>query len=354
MGMVVCGNRFIKLSFITSSLNLLISIVEKVKMELLLNKIDEVLEDLDSVVSKGMDEKLNEAEAAEVLATLLFEITNASPQNKLVEVRDYNQIKDKSTFRYSGQADTLFNEGLMPEDVYEGLKEVMPNGTRHVGPSYLRVKGLLTHQKIRTFFGTQMAFVLRDYLQKNPLAKDDGFVVFIPNMTGGVWIGDESRRQAEVFLKDHKVWPFTPYMRETRKAIEVKTADAKLSDYVEGPMPSIENTSAIMCFEELRTSAETTKNATSTYRTFGYNDKNDVRIVETCVFDYRHPSGVERLRRLGVDGVYSIGGSIFFDVSRDLGYISETQHHTAIEWLNDPWNFTRNVLPHMKRIATAK
>lgn len=320
-------------------------------MELLLDKIDEVLDNLDSIVSRGMEEKLSEAETAEVLSTLLFEITNTSPPNKLVEVRDYDDIRDKGTFKYAGQADTLFKEGLMPQHIYHGLKEVMPDDTKHVGPSYLRVKGLLTHQLVRTFFGTQIAFMIRDYLREKQLSKQDRYLVFIPNMTGGVWIGDETRRQSEKILTDNKVWPFTPYARETRKVVEVVSSGDKLVNYVEGPLPSQQNTSAIFCFEELRTSAETTKNATNIYRAFGYDDKNDVRIIETCLFDYRHPSGVERLRRLGVDGLYLVGGKVFFDVSKKLGYISDSKYKTAMDWLTNPWDFTGKVLPDMKVLA---
>lgn len=332
-----------------SNLNLLTTISRKDNMkELLLDKIEEVLDDLDSIVQKGLKEKLSEEETTKVLATLLFEITNVSPENKLVEVRDHEAIKSKGTFKYSGQADTLFKEGIMPEDVYEGLKGMGID--RHVGPSYLRVKGLITHQPTRRFFGKQMAFVIRDYLRKNPLSKQDGFIVSIPNMTGGVWIGDETRRQLEN-ISEYKVWSATPYARETRKAIDVISPADKLVNYVEGLLPSPQNTSLILCFEELRTSAETTKNATSIYRGFGYTEENGVRIVETCVFDYGHPAGIQRLKRLGVDRLYLVDGKVFFDVSRELGYISDSQYQTAIDWLNDPWSFTRKVLPDLKRLA---
>jgi len=310
--------------------------------------IEDVLGSLDQDIQKGLKEKLSEEEITRILATLLFEANKIFP-DKLVEVRDYEVIKSKGTFKYAGQSDTLFKEGLMPEDVHKRLKDIGLD--RHIGPSYLRVKGLLTHQLTRTFFGKQMAFVIRDYLRNNPPHNLDGFIVCVPNMTGGVWIGDESRRQLENVLADYKVWSSTPYVRETRKPIDAISSKEKFVDYVEGLMPSPEDTSVILCFEELRTSAETTQNATKIYRSFGYTEENGVRIVETCVFDYGHPAGVERLRRLGVDRLYLVEGRKFFDVSRKLGYISNSQYLTATDWLTSPWEFTRKVLPSVKKIA---
>jgi hypothetical protein len=309
---------------------------------------EDILGNLDPTFHKGLKEKLSEKEITEVLATLLFEANKTSP-DKLVEVRDYEAIKSKGTFKYAGQSDTLFKEGLMPEDVYKGLKDIGLD--RHIGPSYLRVKGLLTHQPTRTFFGKQMAFVIRDYLRDNPVHNLNGFVVCIPNMTGGVWIGDETRRQLENVLAKYKVWPSTPYVRETRKPIDAISPGEKFVDYVEGLMPSSKDTSVIFCFEELRTTAETSQNATKVYRRFGYGEESGVRIVEACVFDYGHQAGVERLKRLGVDRLFLVEGKGFFDVSKKLGYISDSQYRTAIDWLSSPWEFTRKVLPYVKKLA---
>ena len=261
--------------------------------------INTVLRENDKIIQIGEEERLGEDEVTKILVKMLFEITNNMPNNKLVEVRDYKKIAETGTFRYSGQSDTMLKEGLMPQDVYEGLKNLGID--RHVGPSYLRVKGLLTHHPTRRFFGRQMAFVLHDYLAENPLKKKDGVVICIPNMTGGAWIGDETGKQLKDIMGFYEVWPATPYARETRKPIDAIAKDDKLVNYVEGLMPSPENTAAIFCFEELRTAAETTKNATNIYMNFGYNDENDVRITEASVFDYGHPVGVERIKRLGVD-----------------------------------------------------
>jgi len=324
--------------------------------------IEGVLEKLDSIVQKGLKERLNKEEITQVLATMLFEITNALPDsNKLVEVRDYESIASNGPFKYSGKADTMLKEGVMPKDVYKGLKSIMEEDIRHIGPSYLRVKGLLTHQPTRTFFAKQMAFLIRDYLEENPLSKPEGFIVCIPNMTGGVYIGDETRRQLEnIFqypqlideqLINYKVWPVTPYARKTRKPIDVISPGEKLVDHIEGLLPSPQNTSAIFCFEELRTTAETTQNATKIYRGFEYTDENDVRIIEACVFDYGHPVCVERLKRLGVDRLYLIDGKEFFGVSSKLDYISNSEYQTASDWLTSPWDFTRKVLPDIKRLA---
>jgi len=324
--------------------------------------LDDAFGKCDQLIQKSHHEKLTIEEASEVLATMLFEITHSSSQ-KLIEVRDYDTIKLKGTFKYSGQANTMFKEGLMPKDVYEELKSVpgMEEDTRHIGPSYLRVKGLLTHQPTRSFFGKQMALLIRDYLREKPLSKSEGFIVCIPNMTGGVWIGDETRRHLETILEypqaikgqliEYKVWPATPYARKTRKPIDVISPGEKLVDYIEGLVPSPQNTSAILCSEELRTTGETTQNATKTYRGFEYTDENDVRIIETCVFDYGHPVCVERLKRLQVDGLYLVGGKEFFGVSNKLGFISNSEYQTVIDWLTDPWKFTRRVLPDIKSIA---
>lgn len=312
--------------------------------------LNKVLLKCDLIVKKGLEERLNEEETTQVLAMMLFEITN-NLKDRLIEVRDYEQIAKVGTFKYAGRADTMFKEGLMPEDIYNGLKNIMPEDTRHIGPIYLRVKGLLTHIPTRIFFGRQMAFTFRDYLEQTPLSKPEGFIVCAPNMTGGAFIGDDTSRQLPNVLTKYKVWPATPYFREARKPIDVVPAGAKLVDYVEGLLPTPQSTSCIFCFEELRTAAETTSNATKTYRSFGYNDENKVRIAEACVFDYGHPVGVERLRRLATDRLYLVDGKTFLRVSKDLGYISESQYQTGIDWLSDPWDFTRKVLPDVKRLS---
>jgi len=209
--------------------------------------LESVLEKSSSTIDKGLENRLGEEETSKILAQMLFEITNTLGQ-KLVEVRDYDDIKNKGTFRYSGQTDTMLKEGLIPKDVYESLKEL--GIQRHIGPSYLRVKGLLTHIPTREFFARQMAFIIRDYLEKFPLSKPDGVIMCIPNMTGGAWIGDETVKQLSKVLTKHKVWQATPYARETRKGIDVVSSNDKLVDYVEGLLTSPENTSAIFCFEE--------------------------------------------------------------------------------------------------------
>ncbi|MBI4154344.1 hypothetical protein HY501_03330 [Candidatus Woesearchaeota archaeon] len=295
--------------------------------------------------------KLDELAASAILSRMLFEVTRAG--SKVVEVRDYDSISQVGAFRYSGQVDTMLREGLMPQDVHDRLLAIRMD--RHVGPSYLRVKGLLTHQGVRRFFGRQAAYAILHSLEGNPLAKPDGYIVCVPNMTGGAWIGDETSKQLQEVQSRFRIWPVTPYARETRKGIEAVDKGAKYGDHVEGLMPSPDETAAVVCFEELRTAAETTKNATDVHRTLGeYNDERGVRIVEACVFDYGHPVGVERLRRLGADRVYVVGGITFFDASRGAGYISASQHQTATDWLTDPWTFTRRILPDLERLATTR
>ncbi|MFQ6054787.1 MAG: hypothetical protein ACE5J3_02270 [Methanosarcinales archaeon] len=313
--------------------------------------VENILKKCEPTIEKGLKEKLSEEEISEVLATSLFEASIVLGQ-RLIEVRDYETIESKGTFKYSGKANTIFGEGLMPDDVYKGLKSIpeLKEDTRHIGPSYLRVKGLLTYKKLRELFATQMAFVIRDYLKENSLQKD-GDIVFLPNMTGGAWIGDETRRQAEKILSGYRICPTTPYARATRKPIDVISEKLKFTDSVEGLMPSPVNTAMVINFEELRTTVETTQNAIKMLRHFGYNEENKVRLSAACVFDYRHPVGVERLRRLGVDGIYLVDGKTFFNVSREMGYITNSQHQTAIDWLSDPWGFTRKVLPYVKRLA---
>ena len=165
--------------------------------------LEDALKQSDATVQRGMNERLSATEITQILTRMLFEITNNLPNNELVEVRDYGQIAERGTSKYAGQSYTMLKEGLMPEDVYDGLRAL--DIKNHIGPSYLRVKGLLTHLPTRQFFGRQMAFLIRDYLTEKPLSKPDGFVLCIPNMTGGVWIGDETARQLATILTEYKV-----------------------------------------------------------------------------------------------------------------------------------------------------
>ena len=301
-----------------------------------------------SLAEKGMEEPLTEEETAQLLAHMLFGVTNETGI-KLVEVRDFPKIAEVGTFKYSGQADTMHAEGLMPDDIYEGLRDLKID--RHIGPCYLRVKGLLTHIPTRILFGRQMAFIVRDYLDSKPLTKETGYVVSAPNMTGGAFIGDETGRQLQTILTAYPVWPATPYTRDIRKPIDAVKKGAAFVDGVEGLVPSPEETGAVLCFEELRTVAETTRNATLHYTQHGYNEQNGVRIVEMCVFDYRHPAGLARLESLGVDGLYAVNGKTFIQECRKLGYISDSQEGTALGWLAQPWEFTRQVLPDLRRLS---
>ncbi|KHO47402.1 MAG: hypothetical protein QT00_C0002G0054 [archaeon GW2011_AR5] len=308
--------------------------------------VDDVLSS--PLAQKGMEEPLTREETAQVLAHMLFGVTDRAG-TKLVEVRDFPKISEVGTFKYSGQADTMHVEGLMPDDVYEGLRDLKID--RHVGPCYLRVKGLLTHVPTRILFGRQMAFIVRDYLDDDPLSKEHGYVVSAPNMTGGAFIGDETGRQLRNILTSYPVWPATPYTRDIRKPIDAVKRDAAFVDGVEGLVPTPEETGAVLCFEELRTVAETTRNATLHYTQHGYNPENGVRIVEMCVFDYLHPAGVTRLERLGVDGLYAVNGKTFIQEARNLGYISDSQESTGLSWLAQPWDFTRQVLPDLRRLS---
>lgn len=302
-------------------------------------------------VEKGLRQKLTAEDTTRVLTTMLFEITNQMGQ-KLVQVKDYDEMKKSGPFRYAGQISTMHAEGLIPEDVYMGLKEA--GRENHIGPVYLKVKGLLTWLRARELFGQQMALTVREHLAQDPLSEPSGSIVVIPNMTGGAWIGDETLRRLEV-LELGRVWPVTPYARDMRiglrKVID-DSAGAQYGQHVEGLMPSPANTAAIVCFEELRTAAETTKNATDIHRNLGgYNQGNNVRIIEAAVFDYLHPVGIERLKRLGVTGLYLVDGEGFLKASRDLGYVTKSQFDTAMEWLSDPWGFTREMMPTLREIA---
>lgn len=312
-----------------------------------LDIINEIVQECDQIFEKGEQKKLTSEEISNVLATLLFRITERTGQ-KLIEVRDYEAIEREGPFRYAGQVKTLYEEDLFPEDLYNAFRDLGLD--RHVGPSYLRVKGLLTHQKVRHFFAKQLAFRIREYMQSNPPIKEYGVVLFLPNMTGGAWIGDETRRICEEMydgeISGYEIWPCTPYARKTRKPIEVLEKEPKLVDFVEGLVPEPEETAIIFNFEELRTSAETTKNAVTGLRYFGYDDEeNNVEIVGVCVFEYDHPVCRERLKRLEVDRLYLVDGKTFFKVSYEKGYINESQYHTVMDWLNDPWGFTRKILP---------
>ena len=327
--------------------------------------LDRVLARHADLIERGWDEKLSQKEIAEILVDLLFGVTKELPKNKLVQVRDYDEIAAEQTgakykwsekpklvgpFKYAGQVSTMLAEGLMPEEIAKALGDA--GVQNHIGPSYLRVKGLLTHIEIREFFARQMAFAIRDYLKECPLEKKGGAIVCIPNMTGGVFIGSETARQLDDIHNgdEYFVWPATPYAREMRKITEVAEKDRTFAQYVEGIAPSPEQTSALICFEELRTAAETTANATNIYLGSGYTPENGVRIIEACVFDYCHPVGIERLRRLGVDKLFLVDGKTFFEVAHEKGCITDSQLATGLEWLSEPWAFTRKVLPTIAEI----
>ncbi|MCD6247055.1 MAG: hypothetical protein J7J87_01300 [Candidatus Diapherotrites archaeon] len=311
--------------------------------------LEEVMGKCEPIIERGLKERVTSKEAAEVLSSLLFEITEKLGQ-KLIEVRSYETIKEKGTFKYAGQVETLHSEGIFPEDLYKEFKEL--GLENHIGPSYLRVKGLLTHKRVRSFFARQLAYVIKDALERDPPKNEDRFVVFLPNMTGGAWIGDETMRHAESIL-EQKIWPASPYMRNMRKTVEV-VAKESITNYVEGLLPEPEETAVIINFEELRTTAETTKNAIQILKNFGYNAEKGVKIKAACVFDYRHIAGVERLKRLGVESLYLIEGLNFFEVAKEQGYINDEQYRTVNDWLNDPWKYTRKVLPMVKELIGEK
>lgn len=297
--------------------------------------------------TRGYEEGLPRGEIVELLVRLVFEVSDALPQ-QIVEVRDYEDIKLRGAFKYAGNVETLHDEGALPGDIYDAFKSVGLD--RHIGPCYVSIKGLLTQQRIRTLFGRQMAFRILDYLRKDISLKSGGYLVCIPNMTGGVWIGDETRRQIEDLSVGYNVWGATPYARETRKVITVGLSKDRFGDYVEGLVPTPQESAVIFCFEELRNTCETTQNATNIYRRFGYTAQNGVRIVATCIFDYGHRAGLERLAMLDVDRLFLVEGMDFFNAARKLQYINERQLRTVTDWLTDPWGFSRRILPDIERL----
>ena len=157
-----------------------------------MKRIEDILICLKKDIEKGIKEKLSEEQITTFLVNLIFKI-NAVLPHKIIELRDYDEIKSKGAFKYAGKTLSLFKEGLLPNDILIDLKKIGID--RHIGPAYIRVKGLLTHQLIRTYFAKQMAFAIKDYLKRKPPEKFEGYLICIPNMTGGAWIGDETRRQ---------------------------------------------------------------------------------------------------------------------------------------------------------------
>jgi len=300
------------------------------------------LEQIDSeyqqLLKEGIHNELDKKEIGKVLTGYLFHITKNLGQ-KMVEVRDYNEIAEKGPFKYAGRIDTMYQEGLLPKEIYELFNEHGLNN--HIGPSYLRVKGILTYQKLREFFGNQLVYQIEKDLKNN---LPDGEVLFLPNMTGGAWIGDETRRQAEEKIKEFNIWPTTPYARGARKEIEVKSKEVKLVDHIEGLVPPPEETGAVYIFEELRTTSETTCNTARILKQHGYDKDSGVDLVAVSVYDYRHPVGVERLERANLRQIYLVDGKNFFKASLDEGFISDPEYQTGIEWLSDPWKFTEKVL----------
>lgn len=312
------------------------------------NGLKEIMEKCNPIIEKGMEEKLSAEETAEVLSIMLFETTRKLDQ-KLVEVRDFEAIKEKGAFKYAGLVENMCEEGILPKPVLE--KFLAAGLDRHIGPSYLRVKGLLTHKKPRKFFAKQLAFTIKEELDKSQVKKE-GFVLFLPNMTGGAWIGDETMRQAEKIF-EREIWPAVPYMRNMRKVTEV-IAKESIVDYIEGILPKASETTAIINFEELRTTAETTTNAVQILRKSGYDGDGSIKITAASVFDYRHLVGVERLNRLGIAGLYLVDGMTFFKKSKELGYINEAQFSSASEWLQDPWQYSEKTLSALTALVEGK
>ncbi len=306
--------------------------------------LNEIPENIRKCFSEGLERRLGGEEIAKVLSTLLFEFSKKYLQS-LVEVRDYKTVEEKGPFKYSGKLDALYEEGLLPERLYVELKKL--GISNHVGPSYVRVKSLLTHELPRKFFGRQLVWYLTETLEEGY----DGYLVFLPNMTGGAWIGDEARREAEKILKSYKVWPCTPYVREGEKLVGVAPRKGReITDYVEGLLPPPGETSVVINVEELRTASETTRRACEILRTFGYGEENGVEVIAACVLDYGHPVGRERLKRAGVKSLYLVDGLTFFRVSRKLGYITEEQYESVEDWLKDPVGYTEKILPSIKRL----
>ncbi|HUC38730.1 MAG TPA: hypothetical protein VL944_01200 [Candidatus Acidoferrum sp.] len=329
--------------------------------------IDSVMDKYSDVVERGKLGRLEQREVAGVLAAALFEVSRTFPDEALVRVRDYDQIAIKGPFKYAGQVGTMKKEGLIPDDVYEGLVSVQAGRVKagdesHVGPSYLKVKGLMTNWRFREFAGRQAAFVILDHLIENPPQNRSGYIVAIPNMTGGAQIGDEIGKQLHALLEkfiqqypdsplsDLKVWPGTPYMRAARKETEIAKTKPQLNSLVEGfPLKPAE-VAVILVIEELRTASETTQNARRTYEEYGYSPARGVDIYDVSFFDYRHPVGVQRAAREKAPALYVVPGFDMFLEASKQGYISDSQLNTARDWLSDPWEFTRRILPAMKSL----
>lgn len=301
-------------------------------------KLEEIDKQYQELLKEGQYNKLDKEENAKVLTGYLFNITNDLGQ-KMVEVRDYDKIAEEGPFKYAGRVDTMYQEGLLPKETQELFNEHGLNN--HIGPSYLRVKGALTYQKLRELFGNQLTFLIKEDLDK---VSPEGEILFLPNMTGGAWIGDETKRQSQEKIKDYKIWPVTPYARGARKEIEVKSKESKLVDHVEGIVPTPEETSVAEIFEELRTTSETTCNTGKILKQHGYNKDNDVDLVAVSVYDYRHPVGVERLNREDLGQIFLVDGESFFKAALDQDFISDSEYQTGTEWLDNPWEFTRKVL----------
>lgn len=348
--------------------------------------IDTFMDKNDALVQRGRHERLHSKEVAQLLSTLLFEVSKAFPDDGLVRVRDFNEIGQKGPFKYAGQLVTMKKEGLIPDDVFAGLVTVQlgrakPGEESHVGPSYLKVKSLLTNWRVREFAARQVAYAIFEHLIEHPPQNRTGYVVAIPNMTGGAFIGDEIGKQLSQLINEAaarvnglgslphmsgantgtskydtaslgtiaalKVWAATPYMRAMRKETEVQATKPQLNSLVEGSIPAPAQTAVIMVIEELRTASETTSNAARTYLDYGYTPENGVGLLDVSFFDYRHPVGVARMQKMNIPAIYVVPGIEMFDAARKDDYISVMQHSTVSSWLRDPWEFTRRILPGM-------
>ena len=283
-----------------------------------------------------------------VLADLLFSVSEKAPGFELVRVLDREQLKTTMPAKYAGQLNTMLAEGLIPPDVAASMQALGLD--RHIGPSYLKVKMLMTSWEAREFFARQVAYRIREWLKANVAPDPERFIQVIPNMTGGAQVGDSIAKHLHQMCKGtgYRILPATPYMRDMRKETKVGEKGERINNHVEGFILPPERVLVNVIVEELMTVLETTGNAAKKYRQHGYTKENGVTLLAASVFNYGHPVGEGRAKALGLPTVYATRGAGVFGAGRNMRKLSPEKLENVEKWLANCWAWTMDVLPDMK------
>jgi len=294
-------------------------------------KINEAWEASRELIEKGKENKLSQKEVAKVLARTLF-------LTKLGQIRDYEQIAKEGPFKYEGNLERMRNEKLIPEDVYEILKNRIKKDPRMVGPLDLKIENLLTFLHVKNFYAKQLCFHILDYLN---ISYDEKCLI-LRIAPGGMDLGGEILEQLKNTSNKYNFWSFSPYIRNTRKPVGSSSFEDS-SEYVGPPLPP---SNKVFLIDDVINYAENIFDSIKILRNFGYDD---VEIIPTCILDYENPIGKKRLEKLGiVNTLYLSTAKDLIEAANDLWLITESQYKTAKSFLEDPFEFCLEIAPYIK------